>query len=44
MGQPEAYVDALRAELTPEGGINEAGREVLAGWLQAVVDFVSANK
>ena len=44
MGQPEAYVDALRAELTPAGEINDGGREVVANWLQAVVGFVSANK
>ncbi len=44
MGQPEAYVDALRAEITPAGGINDAGREVLASWFHAVVAFVAANK
>ncbi|MFT0846746.1 NAD(P)H-dependent oxidoreductase [Actinomycetaceae bacterium L2_0104] len=44
MGQPEAYVDALKAEITPEGGINDAGREIVASWLQAVAAFVEANK
>ena len=44
MGQPEAYVDALKAEITPEGGISDAGREIVASWLQAVAAFVEANK
>ena len=44
MGQPEAYIDALKAELTPAGEINDGGREVVASWLQAVVGFVAGNK
>lgn len=44
MGQPEAYIDAVKAGITPEGGINEGGRGVIVSWLQAAVDFIAANK
>lgn len=43
MGQPEAYIDALKAELTPEGTVNDGAKEVLTGWIGAFAEFVKAN-
>lgn len=44
MGQPEAYIDATKADLTPEGTVNAGAAEVLTGWLGAFQDFVEANR
>ena len=44
MGQPEAYINGLQAEITPEGGINDGGREVVSKWINAAVTCIEANK
>ena len=44
MGQPEAYINGLQAEITPEGGINDGGREVVSKWINAAVTYIEANK
>ena len=44
MGQPEAYINGLQAEITPEGGINDGGREVVSKWITAAVTYIEANK
>ena len=43
-GQPEAYINGLQAEITPEGGINDGGREVVSKWINAAVTYIEANK
>ncbi|MCF2707117.1 NAD(P)H-dependent oxidoreductase [Arcanobacterium haemolyticum] len=44
MGQPEGYIDAIKAELTPEGSVNDGAKKVLADWVAAFAAFVDANK
>ncbi|MCI1674952.1 MAG: NAD(P)H-dependent oxidoreductase [Ancrocorticia sp.] len=44
MGQPEGYIDATKAGLTPEGAISDSSKEFLTGWMQAFVKFVEDNK
>lgn len=44
MGQPEGYIDAIKAGLTPAGDVNEGAQEVLTNWIGAFAQFVEANK
>ena len=44
MGQPEAYIDANKAELTSDGTVNEDAAKVLTNWVNAFGSFVEANK
>ncbi len=44
MGQPEGYIDAIKAELTPAGDVNDEAKGVISQWLGAFVDFVEKNK
>ncbi|PWF27698.1 NADPH-dependent FMN reductase [Ancrocorticia populi] len=44
MGQPEAYISGIQAEITPDGGINDGGREVVSQWVNAAVKFIEAHK
>ncbi len=43
MGQPEGYIDANKAGLTPAGELNEGGRKIIEDFVGAFVDYVKAN-